>query len=266
MPFAEHLLTRFRRLFLAGVAVAVASVATAADDAPRLIALGATAGPYADQIKEGIKPLLEKKGYKVKVVEFSDYVQPNLALVQGAIHANVFQNPTYLARFGADHKLDLIGLIEVPTAPIGLYSRRHRSLADVRPGQTIVMPNDPTNQARSLAMLEGLGWIKLRAGADPLRVSERDIETNLKQVRIRPLEAAQTPRALGDVDFAFVNGNFAVASGLKLNEAVALEKTPPHYMIVVTVNRADADKRFVKDIVDAYRSPEFRELTLRRYA
>lgn len=228
--------------------------------------IGATAGPYADQIKAGIKPWLERRGWTVKVVEFNDYVQPNLALAQGAIHANVFQNPTYLRRFAEDRKLDLTGLVEVPTAPIGLYSRRHAKLDDVRPGATVAMPNDPTNQARSLSILAQIGWIRLKDGADPLRVSERDIATNAKSIKVVPIEAAQTPRALDDVDFAFVNGNYALASGLDLAKAVVLEKTPPHYMIVVTVATRDADAPFARDLVSAYRSPEFRAVVESRFS
>jgi len=240
-------------------------IVSAMDAHGAALAIGATAGPYADQLKRAIKPLLEKKGYEVKVVEFNDYVQPNLALAQGAIQANVFQNPTYLARFAADHKLELASLVEVPTAPIGLYSKRHKRLEDVAPGQRVALPNDPTNQARALAMLERLGWLKLRAGSDPLKVSERDVASNLKQVRLVPLEAAQLPRALDDVDFSFINGNYAIASGLRLADAIALEKTPPEYMIVVTVLRADADKPFARDLAEAYRSREFRELADRLY-
>lgn len=258
MQFSNPKIWRLSFWLLLGAIVANFFTATF-DAHGATLSIGATAGPYADQIKRSIKPLLEKKGYQVKVVEFNDYVQPNLALAQGAIQANVFQNPTYLARFAADHKLDLAALVEVPTAPIGLYTKRHKRLEDVAPGQRVALPNDPTNQARALAMLERLGWLTLKPGSDPLKVSERDVATNVKQVKLVPLEAAQLPRALDDVDFAFVNGNYAIASGLRLADALALEKTPAEYMIVVTVARADADKPFAKDLTEAYRSREFRE-------
>lgn len=248
------------RLLGGALVLAAVSIADAAD-----LRIGATAGPYADQLKTGIKPFLEKLGHTVKIVEFNDYVQPNLALAQGAIQANVFQNPTYLKRFAGDHKLDLAGVVEVPTVPIGLYSKRHCGLGSVKPGASVSMPNDPTNQARSLHMLEEIGWIGLRREADPLRVSERDVESNPHRLKLIPLEAAQTARALADVDYAFVNGNYAIASGLKLDEAVVLEKTPPHYMIVVTVARKDVDQPWVRDLVAAYRSPEFRKLVETRY-
>jgi D-methionine transport system substrate-binding protein len=223
--------------------------------------IGATAGPYSDQINKGIKPILEKKGYKIEVVEFSDYVQPNKALAEGSLDANVFQNPLYLKKFAQDHNLHLTGVLEVPTAPIGLYSRKHKSLNDIQEGATVTLPNDPVNQARALTMLDQFGWIKLKEGIDPTKASEKDIAQNIKKLTILPLEAAQLPRSLDDADYAFINGNFAIASGLKLKEAVALEKTPPHYMIVLTVRTEDKDKMFVKDLVEAYKSSEFKEIT-----
>lgn len=229
----------------------------AADANKRDLVLGATAGPYADQIKLGIKPILERQGYKVKLVEFHDYVQPNLALAQGSIDANVFQNRIYLARFAKDQKLDLTAVVKVPTVPMAIYSKRHKSLNAVPAGATVALPNDPTNQARALNILVRLGWITLKPGVDPLRVSERDVATNPRTIKLLPLEAAQLPRALDDTDFAFVNGNYAIGAGLKLREALKIEDDIDPYIIVVTVRTADANKQFVQDLAAAYRSPEF---------
>jgi D-methionine transport system substrate-binding protein len=247
---------------LTAVVLAIAANAYAANE----LRIGATAGPYADQLKLGIKPLLEKKGYKVTVVEFNDYVQPNLALAQGDLDANAFQHTAYLDRFSAEHKLELTPIIQVPTAPIGIYSRKHKSLDEVKAGTTVAMPNEPVNQARSLVMLAKFGWITLKSGIDPTRVSERDIVANPKQVKILPLEPAQTPRALEDVDYAFVNGNYAIASGLKLTDALALENPPDYHIVVVTIRTKDKDKPFVKDLVDAYHTKEFRAVVDKYFA
>ncbi|MDQ0272877.1 MetQ/NlpA family ABC transporter substrate-binding protein [Cytobacillus purgationiresistens] len=226
----------------------------------KVIKIGATAGPYSDQVTEGIKPLLEDKGYDVEVVEYTDYVQPNLSLDQGDIDANVFQNSLYMKDFAETRGLDIIEAIKVPTAPIAIYSEKHDSIDDVEDGQSIATSNDPVNQARALAMLEDLGWIKLKEGVDPTKASEKDIAEYIKKVEIKPLEPAQLPRAMSDVDYSFVNGNFAISSGLKLNGAVYLEKTPPHYMIGVTVRESDEDAQFVKDIIEAYQSESFKKL------
>lgn len=225
------------------------------------IVFGATAGPYSDQIKLGIKPYLEKKGYTVSIVEFNDYIQPNLALAEGSLDANAFQHIIYLEGFASDRGLELSDLIKVPTAPIGIYSKKHASVDDVKEGAKVALPNDPTNQARALVMLEQFGWIKLKENYDPVTVSEKDVADNPNNIELLPIEAAQLPRALEDADYSFINGNFALASGLKLTEALALEQTPDSYLNLVAVRTEDLDAAFVKDIEEAYRSEEFKELT-----
>jgi D-methionine transport system substrate-binding protein len=116
-------------------------------------------------------------------------------------------------------------VVKVPTAPIALYSHKHKDLDEVKEGATVALPNDPTNAARALVVLQQLGWVKLRDGVDPIRASEKDVAVNIKKIKLVPLEAAQLPRSLDDTDYSFVNGNFALASGLKMTEALALEKT-----------------------------------------
>lgn len=253
-------------LALAAAVVSLSAAVHAADPAKQEIVFGATAGPYSDQIKLGIKPILEKQGYTVRIVEFNDYVQPNFALAQGALDANAFQHIVYLENFAAKNKLALSELVKVPTAPIAIYSRKYKSVDAAPEGASVAVPNDPTNQARALVVLQELGWIKLRDGYDPLRVSEKDVAANLKKIKLIPLEAAQLPRSLQDTDYSFVNGNFALASGLKLTEALALEKTTPTYQNLVAVRTADLDKPFVKDIAAAYASPEFLAVTEKSFA
>lgn len=245
----------------ATLAAAGLSTALAADPQKKEIVFGATAGPYSDQIKLGIKPLLEKQGYKVKIVEFNDYIQPNFALAQGALDANAFQHVVYLENFAKKNNLDLAELIKVPTAPIAIYSKKYKSVDEAPEGVSVAVPNDPTNQARALLVLQELGWIRLRDGHDPITVSEKDVAENPKKVKIVPLEAAQLPRSLDDTDYSFVNGNFAIASGMKLTSALALEKTTPRYQNLVAVRTADKDAPFVQDILAAYQSREFLELT-----
>jgi D-methionine transport system substrate-binding protein len=253
-----------RTLFAAVVGIALCAGASAKD--PKELVIGTSAGPYADQIKLGIKPILEKQGYKVRLVEFNDYVQPNFALAEGSLDANVFQHIVYLNKFAAEHKLALTDLVTIPTAPIAIYSKKHRVLTEARAGTTVALPNDPTNQARALVMLDQLGWIKLRDKVDPLRASEKDIAANIRQVKLLPLEAAQLPRALDDADYAFVNGNYALASGLKLTDALLKETISPNYINRVAVRTADKDKQFARDIAAAYRSREFLEVTNKHFA
>ena len=258
-----------RRLIALSLAVAslagvLASASVGAQDKKELV-IGATAGPYSDQVKLGIKPILEKKGYRVRIVEFNDYVQPNFALAQGSLDANVFQHIVYLTKFATENKLAISELIKVPTAPIALYSHKHKTL-DVKEGAQVALPSDPTNAARALVVLQDIGWVKLRDGVDPIRASERDVAVNVKKIKLVPIEAAQLPRSLDDVDYAFVNGNFALASGLKITDALALEKTGPTYQNVVAIRTEDKDKPWVKDLADAYRSREFLAVTDAKFA
>ena len=254
-----------RSILLSALTLALtASFAHAKD--PKDITIGTSAGPYADQIKLGIKPILEKQGYKVRLVEFNDYIQPNFALAEGSLDANVFQHIVYLKKFALEHKLALTDLITIPTAPIAIYSKKHKTLDDVKEGTTVGLPNDPTNQARALVLLDQLGWIKLRASFDPVRASEKDIAVNTKKIKLLPLEAAQLPRSLGDTDYSFINGNYALASGLKLTEALVAEKISPNYINLVAIRTADKDKQFAKDLAAAYRSREFLDITNKHFA
>jgi D-methionine transport system substrate-binding protein len=254
-----------RSILLTALSLALATSVVHAKD-PKDITIGTSAGPYADQIKLGIKPILEKQGYKVKLVEFNDYIQPNFALAEGSLDANVFQHIVYLKKFALEHKLALTDLITIPTAPIAIYSKKHKTLDDVKEGTTVGLPNDPTNQARALVLLDQLGWIKLRASFDPVRASEKDIAVNTKKIKLLPLEAAQLPRSLGDTDYSFINGNYALASGLKLTEALVAEKISPNYINLVAIRTADKDKQFAKDLAAAYRSREFLDITNKHFA
>ena len=232
--------------------------AHAQDPAKKNLVIGGTAGSNTDQLKQGIVPLLEKKGYTVKVVEFNDYVQPNLALAQGSLDANFFQHQVYLKKFAADQKLDITELVQGPIAPMGVYSTKRKTLADAKEGDRVTLPNDPSNLARALVLLEQNKLVTIKAGVDPIRASEKDVAENPKKLKFIPLEAAQLPRSLGDTEYAIVNGNFAISSGLKLTEAVVLEKTPDYYLNVVAVKTADKNTQWAKDITEAYRSKEFK--------
>ena len=254
-----------RQLAAAVAALALSGAAVAADPAKKEIVFGATAGPYSDQIKLGIKPILEKQGYTVRVVEFNDYVQPNFALAQGALDANAFQHVVYLQNFAAKNKLELSELVKVPTAPIAIYSRKYKSVDAAPEGVSVAVPNDPTNQARALVVLQELGWVKLREGYDPLRVSEKDVAANPKKIKLIPLEAAQLPRSLEDTDYSFVNGNFALASG-PADRGAGAEKTTPTYQNLVAVRTADLSRPYVQDIAAAYRSREFLAVTEKSFA
>ena len=205
-------------------APAAASDASAATSAEKKeIVIGTTVGDFGDMVKDQIQPALAKKGYTVKLIEFTDYVRPNLALAEGELDLNVFQHKPYLDDFKKEHKLDITEAFQVPTAPLGLYPGKLKSLDEVKEGVSVSAPNDPSNFARALVMMNELGWIKLKDNINPLTASKADIAENPKNIKIVELEAAQLPRSRADVDFAIVNGNYAMSSGMKLTEALFQE-------------------------------------------
>ena len=260
-----------RRSILAAAVLAAASVglsapALAQDASKKQLVIGGTAGSNIDQLQYGIVPQLQKKGYKVKLVEFNDYVQPNLALADGSLDANFFQHEVYFNQFKGDRKLDLKALVQGPIAPMGVYSKQRKSLAELKEGDRVALPNDPSNLARGILLLQQAGLVKIKEGVNPLRVSELDLASNPKKIKLVPLDAAHLPRALDDTQFAIINGNFAISSGLKLTEAVLLEKVPDHYLNIVAVKTKDKDAQWAKDLAEAYRSADFKAVVDSKFA
>jgi D-methionine transport system substrate-binding protein len=221
------------------------------------IKIGATAGPYSDMVTKAIKPGLEEKGYKVEVVEFSDYIQPNKALDNGDIQANLFQHTIYLENFEKENNMELTGLISVPTAPMGIYSNTYKSFDEVKDGSTVTVPNDPTNAARAFNTLQDQGLIKVDENADPLTVSEKDIVENPKNLVFQPIEAGQLPRSVDSADLAAVPGNFALAAKMDLLSALALENMLDPYRNVVAVTTANEESQIAQDIKAIVESDEF---------
>lgn len=219
--------------------------------------IGFVPGPYIDGFKAGVEPELKKKGYTVKYYEFSTGLEANTAVFKNDIDANVMQHTVFLNAYNERQKTDLTGIITVPTPPMGLYSKKHTKADAVKSGMTVVVPNDPVNLQRALWILRDLGWIKIKDN-NPVDVTELDVIGNPNGIKIVPLENAQAPRALGDADFAAVQGNFAIYSGLKLTEAFALEKMTTPYSNVVAVRRGNVDAPWAKDIADGYRSDTFK--------
>jgi len=229
-----------------------------ANSDPHTIVFGVAPGPYGDMVKQAIAPSLKEKGYKVVVREFSDYVQPNMALSNGSIDANLFQHSLYFNKFTADKGLKLTKLLTVPTAGMGFYSRQVKSLDELKKADIVTLSNDPTNLARGLRFLQSLKLITIKDNIDPTKASERDIASNPKGLVFKPLEAAQLPRTLDSVTASLVNGNFAIAAGLDLSSALAQEHLDENLKNIIAVRTEDADKPFAKDIVAVVQSPAYR--------
>lgn len=219
--------------------------------------VGFVPGPYIDEFKIGVEPELKTKGYKVRYVEFSTGLEANNAVFKSEIDANVMQHTIFLDSYNERQKTDLVGIVHVPTPPMGLYSKKHPLGTPIKPGSSVAVPNDPVNLQRALWVLRDLGLIEIRE-SKPVDVTELDVIKNPGGIKIVPLEAAQAPRALDDVDFAAVQGNFAIFSGLKLTNAFALEKMTTPYINVLAVKKANASAEWAQDIVAGYKSPTFK--------
>lgn len=190
----------------------------ASDD--KTIKIGVSPVPHSE-IVEQIKPDLEAEGYKVEIIEFTDYVQPNTALADGELDANYFQHIAYLNETNASKGLDLTYTAEIHLEPMGLYSKSIKKIGDIKDGATIAIPNDPSNEARALRLLEQNGLIKLKDGE---LVTPKDIVENKKNLKFEELEAAQLVRTLDEVDGAIINGNYALDAGYKVNkDAIIVE-------------------------------------------
>ncbi|QQZ63730.1 methionine-binding protein [Paenibacillus sonchi] len=216
-------------------------------------------GPYSDQFKNGVAPYLEKKGYTITYKEFTDGIQPNVAVANGEIDANVFQHSLYLQSINEREKIDLVGVVQVPTPPMGLYSKKHNSLDEVKDGDQVNLPNEPVNMLRALNVLKDVGWITLKDNIDPLQTSLADITSNPHNLKFIATEPAQGPRALEDVDYAAIQGNFAVSNNIKLTTALQLEKMTDPFTNIVAVDSKNKDAQFVKDIIEGYHSDEFQK-------
>lgn len=235
---------------------------TASSNEKKDITFGVAPGPYGDMVKLAIQPELEKKGYKVKITEFSDYVQPNIALSNKEIDVNVFQHQVYLDSFAKEHNLNLVSIKNIPTASMGIFSKKYKELDELKDGDTVSLPNDVPNLARGLRFLQQAGVITLKKDVDLTKVSEKDIDQNPKNLKFAPVEAAQLPRTLESSAVAIINGNYAISSGLSLSSAVAKEKLTEEYKNVIAVRTEDKDSQFAKDILEIVQSEAFKKVIL----
>lgn len=251
-----------RTVALAALAVATFGHAAAAQT-PQVLRIGVTPGPHA-QILEAVKPIAAKKGLEIKILEFTDYVVPNQALHAGELEANSFQNQPYLDNQIKDRKFDLVTAGLTVNFPLGIYSSKFKSWAEVPDGATIAIQNDPTNGGRSLLLLRDKGVIKLREGTG-FKPSVADIVENPKKLKIVEIDAAQTARSLPDVAAAAINTNYAVEAKIEPTSAILREDPKGPYVNLIAVRSVDKDKPWVKTLVEAYQSPEVKAFVVEKF-
>ncbi len=234
--------------------------------APKKVVLkvGATAVPHAEILK-AIQPALEKEGIELKIIEFTDYVRPNVALAEKELDANFFQHIPYLQQFSTDRKLDLTYTVAVHIEPMGIYSKKIKDLKDISDGAQVAIPNDPTNGGRSLAILAKAGLIKLKDGVG-IKGTVKDVTDNPKKLVIKELEAPLLPRALDDVTIAVINANYALEAKLAPSkDAIFLEAKDSPYANVLAVRKGDEKRPEIEKLSKALTSPEVKTFIEEKY-
>ena len=232
----------------------------------KTITIGVTPVPHKEIVEE-IKPDLEAEGYTVKIVEFTDYVTPNTSLAEGELDANYFQTVAYLDETNEGKGLDLTYTKGIHLEPLGVYSSTIKSLDELKEGATVAVPNDPSNEARALRVLEGAGLIKLKEGE---LVTPKDITENPKNLKFEELEAAQLPRVLEEVGIAVINGNYALEAGLNPAENAlyledATKEASKKYHNVLAVKKGNEDSEKIKALTNALTSDKVKKFIEEKY-
>lgn len=240
------------------------SIVVSANSLGSTLKVGATPVPHSE-ILEIVKPELAKEGIELEIVEFTDYVTPNIALNDGDLDANFFQHSPYLKKFAEERNLDIASAGAIHVEPLGLFSSKHKSLAELEKGSVVAIPNDPANGGRALILLHNNGIIKL-SNPQNLYSTEFDVVENPKKIKFKSLEAAQLPRVLRDVDFAIINGNYAIEANLNPSkDALLLEGKESPYANVIAVKTKDLNKEEVKSLVKALQSEKVADFIKEKY-
>lgn len=237
-------------------------------EADKVITVAASPSPHAE-ILAVAKEVLAADGYDLQVKEFTDYVQPNLVVNNGEMDANYFQHQPYLTDFNAENKTSLVSAVAVHYEPFGVYSKKHTSLDEIADGAVISVPNDTTNEARALQLLQAQGIITLKEDAG-LAATKTDIVENPHNVEIQEIEAAGLPATLDSADFSVINGNYAIPAGLNVAEdALASEdkesEAAKTFANIVAVREGDENSEKIQALVKALTSDEVKTFINEKY-
>lgn len=235
----------------------------------KTITVAASPTPHAEILNNAIAPVLEKQGYTLEVKEFTDYVQPNTVTEAGEVDANYFQHRPYLENFNAEQGTHLVEIAGVHFEPMGLFSQNISSLDELTDGATVAVPNDATNEARALLLLEQEGLIEVNDDAG-VNATINDITSNPKNLNFEELEAANLPNVLADVDLAAINGNYALSADLSMSDAIAVEAddslAAETYTNVIVVKDGNQDSEKIKALAEAANSDEVRDYINENYS
>lgn len=240
---------------------------TASSGELQKIVVGASPAPHAEILKAA-NDVLKEKGYELEIKEYVDYIQPNLALESGDLDANYFQHKPYLDTFNEENGTHLVSAGAIHYEPFGIYAGKSDSLDELADGAEVLVPNDVTNEARALLLLQDQGLLTLKEDAG-LTATINDITENPKNLDIVELEAAQLPRSLQDADIAVINGNYAIEAGLKVTDALAVEASDSlaaqTYGNVVAVREGDEESDKTKALMEVLTSDDIKEFIETKY-
>lgn len=248
----------------AASSAAAESTAETGELAGTTLKVAASPTPHAE-ILNVAKEILAEQGIDLEVVEFSDYVQPNLVTESGEVDANYFQHTPYLDSFNEENGTHLVSVGAVHYEPFGIYPGKSDDLANIADGATIAVPNDTTNEARALTLLEKNGFFKLKADAG-LTATKNDIEENPLNVTVDEVEAAQVPNVLQDEDYAVINSNYAISAGLDpMTDALAMEDGSSAYVNVLVCKEGNENEPKIKALVAALQSQQVKDFMDENY-
>ncbi len=251
-------------LLIALVAVSVAFAAGSKESSSLELKVGATPEPHAEMLNLVVNELAAQ-GITLKVIEFTDYVTPNEALESGQIDANFFQHIPYMDSFNKERGFHLVNAGGIHVEPLALYSKKVSSVADLKAGSTVAIPNDPTNEGRALLLLQSAGLIKLAANAG-LEATPMNIAENPLNLKFREIEAASLPRVLADVDAAVINGNYAIPAGLvATRDGLFVEGADSPYVNIITVKSGNENDSRIQALVKALQSDVVKNFVAERY-
>ena len=251
-----------------GSATSSAASSAAASSASKKIVVAATPTPHGEILTEA-KALLAKEGYELEIKEYTDYVQPNNVVNDGEMDANFFQHTPYLDNFNKENKTELVSVAKIHYEPLGIYAGKTKTIADLKDKATIAVPNDTTNEARALMLLEANGIIKIKEGAG-INATVKDIVENPKNVEIVELDAAMVSTKLQEVDLVVLNGNYALNAGLNASkDALAIEKADSEaaqtYANIIVVKKGNEGNEGVKALVKVLQSDEIKKFINEKY-
>lgn len=233
------------------------------------ITVAASPTPHSEILNKVVKPILKKQGYKLVVKEFTDYVQPNTATEEGEVDANYYQHLPYLDNFNKEKGTHLVSVAGIHFEPFGLYPGKLKSLKNVKDGSTIAVPNDATNEARALLLLQDAGLLKLKNPKD-VNSTTKDIVSNPHNLKFKELEAAMVPTAVKDVDFATLNGNYAIQAGFDpIKDPLISEKVggiaAKTYENIIVVKKGSENTDKIKALIKALKTDEVRNFINKNY-